>query len=87
MSDPGVVPLVGVTESQLPDEVAAVAVKAMPEVPATLTVWAGGVVPVRVYAKFNELGLAESVGVADTTRVTFIVCGAAPVAAMVTVPL
>jgi hypothetical protein len=66
----GVLPLVGVTESQLPVELA-LAVKAIvPLAPATERVWLAGLAPPAVPLKLRDEGVTESVGCADTVSAT-----------------
>jgi hypothetical protein len=83
-----VMPEVGLTDShEPPDMVAGVAVKLTPEVPPMLTICAGGAVVPSCQAKFRIKGLAEIVGVLDTSRVTGTDTEVAPVAWSVIVPL
>ena len=83
MTEFGVAPF-AVAESQ--DPPAAVAVKLIPAVPVTFTVWAGGVVPPVWKAKLSDVVLRFKVG-PTTTIVTGMVAEVAPGAETVTEPL
>ena len=84
---PGVVPLAGLTESQLPPlVVAAVAVKLIdPGVPVTLMLWVAGAGPPCTCEKVSDAGVAAS-DPAPTVKLTGTVTGVAPGAVMVMVP-
>ena len=84
----GVVPLPGVTDSQLPPEADALMLRAEPLL-VTLIACDAGADPPIWNAKLSELGVADSPGAALTVSVTWTVRGLleAPEDVIVIVPL